>query len=188
MINKLYLRKENIKQIKKILYSSNNLNSIELPNFLDGPYYDALRKRIISLKYKSYIDPLNFKYSMANVPAALINDPNLLAFVSLVFGKKINHIDAYSYKLRWKDYTILNDDSLEKAGVDVIFDLTENWDEKNGGVVVYADGTGEYFTLPPRKNSMFIVRRKRNVHKFIKYLNHYSKERYLIIGTLRPWA
>jgi len=82
---------------------------------------------------------------------------------------------------------ILNDKYLDKSGIDIIIDITKNWDEKWGGLFTYTDGLGNYVQVPPAENSLTIVKRKKGMNGFINYINHYAKkkERIVLIAKLQ---
>ncbi len=180
MINKDYLKQENISKIKEIF---NRDSSIQLHDFFIPELYRQMRNDVMKLKFnKSYL-ATSHSYSEADfnvIPKEVID------FISKIINKKINKLNLKALLLSWKDYIIINDKQKEKSGFDIIFDLTDNWDEKSGGSVVYVDGSGEYTRIPPKGNTLLIAERKKGTHKFIQYMNHYSKnkKRYLIIAAL----
>ncbi|MBI4919562.1 hypothetical protein HY837_06530 [archaeon] len=166
MINKIYLEK--IEEIKKSLNSNPDFPSTQLNNFLVD--YSDFKKKVEQLRYKKDVDVLHHKLSKAE-----INIPELKEWLSKILGKKITHTNFTAHLLEWRDYLIMNDDYEEKPGIDVIFDLTKDWNSKGGGQIIYVDGTGEYYAIPISENSLTIVERKKGVQKFFKYLNNLAK-------------
>mgnify|MGYP001566330714 FL=1 len=88
--------------------------------------------------------------------------------------------------MSWKDYMILNDRYVENRGIDLVIDLSEDWDDEWGGVVTYTDGSGTVYPLSLKANSVAVVERKKGMHKYIQYVNHYGKDkkRVFLIATL----
>ena len=81
---------------------------------------------------------------------------------------------------------MLNDEIVEKPGIDAIIDFADGWRHEAGGSVVYVDGTGDFFKIPPSGNTLTLIERKKGAQKFVQYLNHYSngKKRYFILGNI----
>ena len=90
------------------------------------------------------------------------------------------------YSFSVGDYTLLNDGRTEKDGIDIIFDLTEQWDPSAGGVITYVDGTGDALKIHIKSNSLIIVRRQREMQRFVKYVNHNAgkKRRLFVLVTV----
>ncbi len=172
MINKKYL--DNIEQIRKVFYAN---KEIQLSDFLGKKSYEEFKKKINKIKLAKKVQPMCCSYDEAEI--SLPKD--IADFIFLILKKKIEKARLLCFK--WKDYTILNDEVIEKPGIDVVFDLTDNWNNNAGGSIVYVDGSGEYTKIPPSGNTLIIVERKKNVQKFVKYVNHLAqKKRCFIIA------
>ncbi len=156
---------------------------VVLHTFFSEGFLEHLKNRVTKLKWKKEFELLHHSYHMAEVN---VNSKELLAFLSGITNKKIRNLQCTVLKLTWKDYSILNDAFIEKPGRDVIIDLTANWNGKWGGLVTYADGSGNYVEIPAMENSLAIVQRKTGMNRFIQYLNHYGKgkERIVLIGKI----
>jgi len=180
-INKLYL--QNIEKIKQTFRKNKALSSIQLHDFFIPECYEQIKRDVKKLKFKKSYLATSHSYQESNfnvVPTEVID------FLSKITGKKVKKLNLKALVFSWKDYIIINDKLKEKPGIDVIFDLTEDWNENSGGSIVYVNGSGEYFRIPPKGNSLLIVERKKGTQKFVQYMNHYSKnkKRYLVIASI----
>lgn len=189
-INKAYFADESMAQISSIFNSNNKFPSISLREFFNKEDYIALKKEVIQLKYTKISKPMMFSYSKSGIPeniSRIINSKTLLKLLSNIINKKIKNIAADAYCLSWKDYSVLNDEIVEKHGIDIIIDFADDWKHEAGGSVVYVDGTGNFFKIPPSGNALTLVERKNGIQKFVQYLNHYAenKKRHIIIGNLK---
>ena len=179
MINQIYLEK--IEEIKNAFKANKDFPSIQLHNFLTG--FEEMKNKITRLKFQKEINLLHHRLSRAEIELELLK---FAEFLSKTLNKKIKKTKFTAYKLEWKEFMILNDDYVEKPGIDVIIDLTENWNQEAGGQIVYTSGSGESHTIPVLKNSLTIVERKKGVQKFFKYINNLAKNNerlFLIYST-----
>ena len=101
----------------------------------------------------------------------------------MLLNKKLT-VRAKFRSFAWKEYTLLHGRANERGTYDIIFDFTESWDERAGGSLIYADGTGDYSEIPPQRNMLCIAEIKKS-RKFMQYINHFGKrgKRILLIGT-----
>lgn len=191
VINRVYLKTDISIELNKAFYSNKKLPSITLKEFFDEYFYRKIKTEIGKLKFRKEKIPLAYSYSKVKIPKILskfLQSKEFLDFINDIIqysSKKISR-EGNFFCFKWKDYTILNDELKEKAGIDVIIDFTDDWDERFGGSVVYVDGSGEYFKILPSGNAVTLVHRKENVQRFVQYVNHLSdsKKRYFILGKL----
>lgn len=95
--------------------------------------------------------------------------------ISTIVGKPVRFQDACWCVYAHKDYTLLHDKNKEPPGYDVILDLTPRWDNRACGYHSYVDGKGsELVRVAPAANALTIVRRPKDVMKFVKYVNHHA--------------
>ena len=166
MVNKSYLEKETLAQIKEYFSSS---GFVTLQQFLDKKEI----KKISVKKYKFEDEPLTHRYSSGKIPKIFDLD-----FISKVIGKKISKIDAKIIKLTQGNYELRGN---PKPGFEIVFCLN-SWHESFGGQVIYADdNTGDFFALPTTKNTFSIVKRGKSTSRFIKYVNNHAKKENLIL-------
>lgn len=169
MINKVYHK--NLERIKTTFETE---GSITLLSFFDEEYFNGLQKKIGKLNFKKENDPVTHSYSKASYH---LNDPDLVQFIKLLTGKTIKTSTAYSFQ--WKDYTILNDKFKPKPGLDIVLDLTNNWQTDWGGTTFYSDGKEDYIQVASSRNSLTIV--KWIGRKFVKYVNHQSQGKRILL-------
>jgi len=183
-INPLYL--QSVFEAKKA-FMSNTMPSITMRDFFDKKFYSLIKKKMNSLKFKRAYNKMKFSYSVSDIPQelkAFLKSPEFLSFASSIVGKNIKSIEGKAYCMTWKDYTLINDETPEKPGIDFIIDFTN--DSGFGGEVVYADGKGSYSLIQMAENSLSIVKHGKNIHRFMHYLNHYAKnkKRMLVAGKI----
>jgi hypothetical protein len=72
------------------------------------------------------------------------------------------------------DYTLMNDKCIEKPGLDFMFmtNIGEEWDEQWGGGTHFVNGTETALSIYPAENTLWIVMRDENIHKFSKMVNN----------------
>lgn len=177
-MNPLYENPSNISQIKDLFKSNEKLPSIKLPKFFSD--YDKIK---LPANFKKDSHPIHFSYSVAVQKdlEKFLSSKQFLDFVLKITGKKLK-FHSKLIKLDWKDYSIINDDAIEKPGFDVIIDFSSNWNDE-GGSIVYTDGKGETFFIPAEPNNLVLVQRKKGVHRFYQYVNHKAKgKRLFLIG------
>ena len=184
-INPSYLSA--VADAKKAFLSNKELPSIKLQKFFSEKFYLLLKKQVSALKFKHYVDKMCYSYACADLPLELeefLNSPLFLSFASSVVGTRVKAAEGSAYMMTWKDYALINDKSPEKPGIDFIIDFTNDFG--CGGEVIYVDGTGSYSSIEMAENTLSIVMRRKNVHKFIHYLNHHAKnkKRLLVVGSL----
>ncbi|MBI2581817.1 hypothetical protein HYV87_01650 [Candidatus Woesearchaeota archaeon] len=181
-LNHGYLKEETKQKVRKSFFHS-DFPAILLNDFFDQGFYTELKKKILSLNFKRDAVILHHSYAISSYK---ITSKEFCDFISFITKKKIDEITFSAYLLTWKDYMILNDKYLQKPGIDVIIDLTDNWNAELGGVVTFTDGKGTVYPITPTENSLAIVERKKNLQKYIQYINHYAKDkkRLLLIASI----
>ena len=181
-VNPAYLDEEAKHKIRKS-FLHGEFPAVIIKDFFSKEFYAELKKKAYSLSFKRENIVLRHSYAFSNLN---LSSRELCDFVSFVTKKKIEEVSCSAYLLSWKDYMILNDKYLEKTGIDVIIDLTEDWNPEWGGVITYTDGKGTVYPISPAGNSVAIVERKKDLNKYIQYINHYGEEkkRLLLIATL----
>ena len=181
-INELYLK--NTEKIRKMFYDNKDFPSIQLYDFFIPECYNQMKKDINKLRYKKSYLATSHSYSEGDFNVV---PKELMAFVSRIVNKKISKMKLRVLKFSWKDYLIINDKLKENPGFDIIFDITDDWNQDYGGSLVYVDGSGDHFHIPPKGNTLIIAERKKGVQKFVQYVNNLSKgkKHYLVIGIAK---
>lgn len=184
VINKNYLSPESQAAIKEVF---RNEGKVILFGFFEKDLYKILTLEIKKLKFKREQHYLTHCYEQAALTPDLQQKFNeIIKVIGFITKTKISSWNAKILRFSWKDYTILHDENQERAGIDLIFDCTDDWNEKAGGAVTYVDGTGNYTRLLIRGNMLAIVKRDKNEQKFVQYVNHYAgkKKRYIVMGNI----
>ncbi len=181
-VNSAYLKEKNKQKIRKS-FLHGEFPAVILKDFFSKEFYVEWQKKASSLNFKRDAVILHHSYALSNIKLA---SPELLNFLSFVTKKKIDELNFTACLLAWKDYQILNDKYLEKTGVDVIIDLTDEWNAEWGGAVTFTDGKGTVYPISAEGNALVIVERKKGLQKYIQYLNHYGKDRkrIFLIGSI----
>lgn len=188
MINKIYFKGENTARLKGIFLANERLPSIIMPDFLEKKDYAALENAVKRCKYKIEKEPMHFRYSASETPkifSNMINSKGTSQLISRIINKKIKKIGGKLYNFGRKDYTLLNDEKMEKPGFDIIIDFG-GWDGGFGGMITYSDGMGNSDALEPRPNTLTIVKRKKGMQKFVKYVNNEAgkRKRLFFMGSI----
>ena len=187
-INEAYREKDTMAIVKEIYKQNPKVPSATLQQFFTESSFKKLQKEIASAKKEIKSNPIQHRYKECAAPKELesfLKQKEFMKLLHKITGKTYRKITLKSLVLTWKDYTLMHDKFIEKPGLDIIIDFTENWDYKNGGAVIYVDGMGDYVPVTGERNSLTIVKRNPTIRKFIKYLNNGAKgkERTLLIGT-----
>lgn len=187
VINKFYL--ENITKVKNSLSENKDFPSATLFNFFEEKYFIKLQKKLKSLNYNKESNPLTHSYSKAESKTEIkvLNDKTFLYFISKLTDIKVKKLSVQILSFGWNDYTILHDAVKEEIAYDIIFDFTDLWNSDFGGQIIYIDGSGDYFEIPQRRNTITIVKRKKGLRRFVKYVNNHAgrKKRYFLISKIK---
>lgn len=181
-LNPTYLKEETLQKVRKSFQHS-AFPAVILQHFFSKEYYPELRKKVLSLQFRNDKVVIHHSYASAQFKLSLQDLDHSLAAIT---KKKIEEIIFTAHLMSWKDYMILNDRYVEKTGIDLIIDLSEDWNDEWGGVISYTDGSGTVYPLSLKPNSAALVERKKGMHKYIQYVNHYGKgkKRIFLIATL----
>jgi|SRR3989338_1502585 len=181
-LNSVYLKEETKQKVRKSFLHS-DFPAVVLKDFFSKGSYRELQRKVSALDFKRDMIVLHHAYAILNYKTT---SDGLCKFISFLTKKKVDEINFMVYNLTWKDYMILNDRYLEKPGTDIVIDITDDWNADWGGIVNYTDGKGTAYPLVPAGNSLALVERKKNLHKYFQYVNHYGKDkkRSLLIATV----
>jgi hypothetical protein len=186
MINKYYL--QNLGTIKASFLEKKDFPHVLLFDFLWEREYLRVKKQVGKISLKREKKPMFHSYAYAPLSLGLqkiFSSPEFTNFITKVIAKKLNLSNAQIYSFSARDYTLLNDSYQENAGIDIIFDFTEKWDASCGGQITYVNGTGDALKLPIQKNSLMIIRRQKNVQRFVKYVNHKAGKKRRVFVLVR---
>ena len=174
-INDFYLEHETIGQISNVLRSQ---RYVTLEKFFSKNFLGELMGEIRNLEFEKKSNKIlhSFK-SSHSVKINKMLAPELANCISKITKRGIKPIKAETRIFEWKDYMIINDKKPEKSGIDILIDLTSDWDESFGGHAVYVDGTGDYTKVCHKFNSITIILKDENTKKFVQYVNNFAKKK-----------
>ncbi|MBS3127022.1 hypothetical protein J4228_02560 [Candidatus Woesearchaeota archaeon] len=181
MINKYYI--QNIEQIKDAFHNNKEFPHVVLVDFFEKKDYEMIKQEIKRTTFSPEKDPLTHSYSIART--TFLNDP-FFEFVSTIVNGNIKPMKQTILQFKHKDYTILNDQQQDKPGVDIIFNVTDDWQDEWGGSHFYVDGSGAYTKMLTTGNTLVMARRSADTKRFVKYVNCTSKQKsriFIIMST-----
>lgn len=182
-INPAYFKEENIKKIQQMFASNKNVPSIVLHQFFKPDCYAGVQEGARHAVFEKQRHPILYSYEQAT-PSFVnegLNQPEMIEFLQKILNRKIKKITGTLEAFGWKDYMILNDEAVEKPGIDLFFGLSDGWNASAGGNIVYVDGSGEYTKTLVTGNMLVIVERKSGVQKFVQYVNHRAEQKKLYV-------
>ncbi|MBI5797298.1 hypothetical protein HZA98_00150 [Candidatus Woesearchaeota archaeon] len=187
-INPDYEKETSIKKIQEAIDQKESFPSIILTNFFKKEFYKEKEKEIKKLHYKreSIPDQFSFAHAKAN-PMHILDNKQLLSLLSTILKRKVSSLNGEAYYFSWKDYTLLHDKNKENAGIDILIDFTEAWEESFGGQYIFKDIQGRYLKILSVPNAVFIIERKQGVQKYLQYINNLAKgkKRYFLLATIK---
>src|SRR3989338_5547668 len=127
MVNPIYQKSETVQQLQSLFKQNTILPSIQLHHFFTEQEYKKIKSIIDHSNYKHKKKPLLYSYSQAPINKEL--NPYLveMQFITVtILNQKISFKTKQLLQFQHKDYTLLNDKSLEPQSYDIIFDLTNN--------------------------------------------------------------
>ena len=186
MINKTYLQPKIQEQLRTNLHTP-GFPQVTLFDVLQD--YEKWQKQIAALYFKAEKKPTSHSYGLAEIPTSFqkfLNSDDFKDFCSSLLSQPVHSINAKVYRFSWQDYTVLSDDLKQNEGIEFIMDFTEYWHERAGGAVTYKDVQGNFVRFPIRANTLIIIKKGREVQRFVQYVNHLAekKKRYLVMGKI----
>ncbi len=178
-LNDDYLEKENLENIKKVLFK-NSPKSIMLEDFFKKEKYYMLKEEIRRLKFKRKYFPDKLSFNQGEIGKnfkKLIQSEELKTVFEFLLGKKINDFKTNSIMLKHKDYSLLSDNGPEVSGFLINFFFNDLWKEEYGGYFSFVSENAEVLRLMPKENCVSIVYVDKTVDWFIKYINVNSNKR-----------
>jgi tRNA-binding EMAP/Myf-like protein len=71
---------------------------------------------------------------------------------------------------------MLLDTQTTRKGYDIIIDISDDFPENAGADIVYAKNK-ETVEIPASQNTLIVVKIDENTRSFLKYANHYAKDK-----------
>lgn len=185
-INKTYTNSQ-VKEEMQTYFLENAF--ISLPDFSNENLIE-LKKSILKFNLKENYKPLELKMRRVNLKECF--DTTILEFIeyfkSVEFLEYVESVtdlelefdsiqlNVYSHK----DFIILSDKQEKKERLNVIFDISDEWDSEFGGILTYTTKEEEVFYVEPSFNSLTILYKPNEVMKYLKYINNLSENKKII--------
>jgi hypothetical protein len=190
MINHSYLESSTLSELSSHFNSDPEFRTLSLAQFLDPEFYSILQKELKNTIFERDNRPIMYRRETAEPGTeilSLLSNSDFGTILNQILGHDFSIEKSTLMRYGVSDYQILHDNLVESPGVDVIIDLTDDWNDDFGGYVVYTDGDGEFLTLSQKGRMLSIVDRGTSYHRFVKYVNHYAENRWrtFLILTLK---
>jgi len=187
-ITDIYLNNQTIKEAQDFFEKE---AFIQLNSFLENENIIQLKNKLEKQEIKEIYNPMKHRFQEINI--SKIYDLDLIKLIeffrSKFFLEYIEDITGFnlSYKFvnlrkfsHW-DFTLIHDDFQEKEDIiDVIFDLSDIFQENMGGILTYATKEEEIFYLDPSFNSLSILYKPESVISYLKYINNLAENRKIL--------
>ena len=109
----------------------------------------------------------------------IFKNKEFVNFINLISCENFNDYEINVKRFRQGDYTLVHD-YIAGKGIEFLFILADKWDDKYGGYVVYTDNKSKSMIFSIKGNS-FILINKRDVGRFVKYVNHLAGKRSFVL-------
>ncbi len=187
MINERYADTTVQQKMRDVFHTETEFPCVTLFSFLNLKVYEKIQLDVIRSFFRQEQVLTSHSYSTAPLPSSVakfLQSSELAGFLSSVVGSPVRVEESKLYRFGWKDYTLLSDLEEILPGIDLCLDFTDYWAENAGGQVVYKDEQGNFIELPRGGNIMSLVRRKENVQRYVRYVNHYAgkMKRYIVFA------
>jgi hypothetical protein len=157
-------------------------NSIQLGQFLQPAFFKKANTVLMRAPVREHYVPDQYRcHEPKQLPAvvkellAWLQSKECAALVSTIVKKTVKLKESCCCVYAHGDYTLLHDKNKELPGYDVILDLTPHWDRRACGHNSYVrDDGAEVVRIPSAGNTLSIVRRPKELQRFVKYVNHHA--------------
>ncbi len=182
-ISEVYKQKEVLEAMRENMQHEGVL---QLGNFLNEEENKTLIKQI--LKESFILDYKALEHSRNTLPLSKITNYEVLSFFEFFRSKNFieyiediveSELQIETFKIclyRHKDFILLHDKQERSDSLDIIFDLTQTWNEAAGGILTYVNQEEEIFYLSPAYNSLTILFRNEEYMRYLKYINHLAEK------------
>lgn len=186
-INEVYTKEEVMDEMNEFFL---NEGYLQLKQFLEPDKIRRIREVLDKNKYFE-LDYKPLEHSKKTLDEKNIVEVEILELLEFLKSSKfteyleellqtelkLKNISIVKYE--HKDYIIINDKQKNDNTdyLDVIFDITNEWNEEYGGVLTYTDGEEELLYLNPDFNAVNIIYKDRTILKYLKYINNKSRDK-----------
>ena len=164
-------------------YRQNNPKGVQIQGFMDAESYKEFLAAIAKVSFEKAEIRDMYSYFEANSSALKFFSSNeFLSFAAAITCKKLK-LTKCSLKIFMAGcYTLMHDEAAKK-GIEFYFDLTPQWSDSSGGMIVYLTKAGEKLAIPPSPNMLIVAETGRS---YVKYVNHLAEDdgRLVVYGML----
>jgi len=185
-INKTYLDTEVISQMQDFFEEE---NFIQLNEFLDQNNL-SLKTKFLNQEFEKKYNPLKYNFSQLNTKALydleiikiieFFRSKKFLEFIEEIVDLELSFKNLKIKKFEQSNFTLLHDDLEKEDIIEVIFDLSDDWQEEFGGTLTYTTKEEEVFYLNPIFNSLTILYKSDSIMKYTKYINNLANDKKIL--------
>lgn len=191
-INKSYLNKQSKNQISDFF---ENNGFVQLLDFFENIDDKKIKENFNKSKFSDIYKPLETKKQELNLKELFefeiiqlieyFRSKEFLNYIENIcsFELNFNSIEISRYKSG--DYLILNDNQIREEVIEIIFDLSDEFEEKMGGLQVYTTKEEEVLYLEPQFNALTILYKPQEIMKYLKYINNLAKNKEILRFTIK---
>lgn len=187
-INNMYIGNKISEEMQEFFQ---NEGFLQLTSFLEKKQIMVIEKILKKKKFELKCNPMQEKKSELNLKGLydfeiisfieFFKSKYFLNFIEKLTGFELIMTDIKVSKYKQSDFTILHDKLKKKDDqIKVIFDLSDDWDEKNGGILTFTTKREEIFYLEPSFNSLNIIYNSGEIISYLKYINNLAKDKKII--------
>lgn len=188
MINPVYLKKEIGLEMNKVF---KNEGVIKLSDFLNSENYLNLSLKLWNAKGRRVLipDKCSFEELQERSVKEFVSSKDFTNLINKIIGKEARVDEIIVKRMGWRDFTLIHDEEKEinkEEKIEFFFFISGKWDSKCGGSKIY-NHDGKTLVFSPESNSLCIIKKKRDMNSFIKYINHFAgKEKFIVVeGRIR---
>ncbi len=186
ILNSIYLDKNVIFQMNEFF---SNEGFLKLDDFF---YIDInnIRTKLLKSKYNLIYKPIICKCKKVDMNDVFDHDILEFAeyFKSRDFTEYVEEITGFElsfnsfeiFLFESGDFTLLNDETQNEEVLEVIFDMSDKFEDFMGGKVTYVTREEEVFYLRPEFNSLTILFKSDDLMKYLKYVNCLAEKRKIL--------
>lgn len=182
LTNQVYLAEETITAMRDEFLKN---GFIQLSDFLTQSFFSQCLASVQKSSFTKKYVPDRFSFSEAKIPAEiskLLTSKQFADFVSSIVGKKLSLKNLKILSFSHKDYTLLHDNLKGYSGFDLVFDFN-TIDESCGGFTSYVRNGQEVVRIVPIANALTLIKRRKDMLSFVKYVNHRSEKSRIFIHS-----
>jgi len=177
-INSTYLKEEVILEMREFFESE---GFIQLNDFFEKKWISETKNILLKCEFVLSYKPIFYRRKSLEIKNQFNLKADIFIFILSSFSwmaakENIKNITikikaVYSHN----DFTLLNDKNKREECLDVIFDLSDDFNESMGGRLTYLVKDEEVFYLDPTFNTLTVLYKSEEVMKYLKYINNRAK-------------